>query len=233
MPIMLAHGGGQTKRAWRQVSATLAAHGFRPIALDLRGQPPMFGRPRSRLAGAATRLRATGCPALQREAHFGSQRMVRIARVHIGERLIAEEAAKPEAIAPPAGKDDEMPFTMEDDFSRDLRRAHKIGEPQRGKAVGSRFGDRDMRAGLRLPEGGCVGGEVFGVKGERPTPIVGRGRSAVPRAAGQAPHEPCDSRGDRRGSGGGTPARNRRDHMFRIAAEDRSQGGCEQRRYGP
>ncbi|WP_374397485.1 alpha/beta fold hydrolase [Sphingopyxis sp.] len=37
MPIMLAHGGGQTKRAWRQVSATLAAHGFRPIALDLRG----------------------------------------------------------------------------------------------------------------------------------------------------------------------------------------------------
>ena len=36
-PVMLAHGGGQTKRAWKKVTATLATHGFRAIALDLRG----------------------------------------------------------------------------------------------------------------------------------------------------------------------------------------------------
>ncbi len=37
MPVLLAHGGGQTKRAWKRVTAMLAAHGFRAIALDLRG----------------------------------------------------------------------------------------------------------------------------------------------------------------------------------------------------
>jgi pimeloyl-ACP methyl ester carboxylesterase len=35
--VLLAHGGGQTKRAWQQVTAMLAGHGFRAIALDLRG----------------------------------------------------------------------------------------------------------------------------------------------------------------------------------------------------
>ncbi|MCB2057690.1 MAG: alpha/beta hydrolase [Novosphingobium sp.] len=37
MPVMLAHGGGQTKRAWKRVTAMLSANGFRTIALDLRG----------------------------------------------------------------------------------------------------------------------------------------------------------------------------------------------------
>ena len=37
MPVLLAHGGGQTKRAWKRVTAMLAATGFRTIALDLRG----------------------------------------------------------------------------------------------------------------------------------------------------------------------------------------------------
>ena len=37
LPVMLAHGGGQTKRAWNRVTAMLAANGFRTIALDLRG----------------------------------------------------------------------------------------------------------------------------------------------------------------------------------------------------
>lgn len=37
MPVLLAHGGGQTKRAWKRVSVLLAAQGFRAIALDLRG----------------------------------------------------------------------------------------------------------------------------------------------------------------------------------------------------
>jgi pimeloyl-ACP methyl ester carboxylesterase len=37
VPVLLAHGGGQTKRAWKRVSTLLAAHGFRAVALDLRG----------------------------------------------------------------------------------------------------------------------------------------------------------------------------------------------------
>ena len=37
VPVLLAHGGGQTKRAWKRVSTLLAVHGFRAVALDLRG----------------------------------------------------------------------------------------------------------------------------------------------------------------------------------------------------
>ena len=37
MPVLLAHGGGQTRRAWRQVAAILSRQGFKAIALDLRG----------------------------------------------------------------------------------------------------------------------------------------------------------------------------------------------------
>lgn len=37
MPVLLTHGGGQTKRAWKRISARLAAQGWRAIALDLRG----------------------------------------------------------------------------------------------------------------------------------------------------------------------------------------------------
>ncbi|MEZ5901537.1 MAG: alpha/beta hydrolase [Hyphomicrobiaceae bacterium] len=36
-PVMLAHGGGQTRRSWFAVSQLLARHGFRSIAIDLRG----------------------------------------------------------------------------------------------------------------------------------------------------------------------------------------------------
>lgn len=37
MPVLLAHGGGQTRRAWKRVMCDLAQGGFRAIAVDLRG----------------------------------------------------------------------------------------------------------------------------------------------------------------------------------------------------
>ena len=37
LPVILAHGGGQTRRAWKKISTLLAGHGFRAIAIDLRG----------------------------------------------------------------------------------------------------------------------------------------------------------------------------------------------------
>jgi pimeloyl-ACP methyl ester carboxylesterase len=37
IPVLLAHGGGQTKRAWRKTSQHLATAGFHAIAVDLRG----------------------------------------------------------------------------------------------------------------------------------------------------------------------------------------------------
>lgn len=37
MPVVLAHGGGQTRRAWKKISTLLANRGFRAIAIDLRG----------------------------------------------------------------------------------------------------------------------------------------------------------------------------------------------------
>ncbi|QJQ33776.1 alpha/beta hydrolase [Sphingomonas lacunae] len=36
-PVLLAHGGGQTKRAWRKTAEVLAEAGYRAIAVDLRG----------------------------------------------------------------------------------------------------------------------------------------------------------------------------------------------------
>jgi pimeloyl-ACP methyl ester carboxylesterase len=36
-PVLLAHGGGQTRRAWRKTADMLAAQGFRVVAVDLRG----------------------------------------------------------------------------------------------------------------------------------------------------------------------------------------------------
>jgi pimeloyl-ACP methyl ester carboxylesterase len=36
-PVLLAHGGGQTRRAWKRVTGELTSAGFRVIALDLRG----------------------------------------------------------------------------------------------------------------------------------------------------------------------------------------------------
>lgn len=36
-PVLLVHGGGQTRRAWRRAAEAIAAHGYRAIALDLRG----------------------------------------------------------------------------------------------------------------------------------------------------------------------------------------------------
>lgn len=36
-PVILAHGGGQTRRAWKAVTKLLASHGFKTIAVDLRG----------------------------------------------------------------------------------------------------------------------------------------------------------------------------------------------------
>jgi pimeloyl-ACP methyl ester carboxylesterase len=37
MPVILAHGGGQTRRAWKEISTLLASHGFHAIAIDMRG----------------------------------------------------------------------------------------------------------------------------------------------------------------------------------------------------
>ena len=36
-PVLLVHGGGQTRRAWRRAAEVIAAEGYRAIALDLRG----------------------------------------------------------------------------------------------------------------------------------------------------------------------------------------------------
>jgi pimeloyl-ACP methyl ester carboxylesterase len=37
MPVLLAHGGGQTRRAWKRVTRDLASAGFRATAIDMRG----------------------------------------------------------------------------------------------------------------------------------------------------------------------------------------------------
>ena len=37
MPVLLAHGGGQTRRAWKRVTGDLARAGYRAIAIDMRG----------------------------------------------------------------------------------------------------------------------------------------------------------------------------------------------------
>lgn len=37
IPVLLVHGGGQTKRAWRKTGEVLAEAGFHAIAVDLRG----------------------------------------------------------------------------------------------------------------------------------------------------------------------------------------------------
>jgi non-heme chloroperoxidase len=36
-PVLLMHGGGQTRRAWGSAARTLAEHGWRAVSLDLRG----------------------------------------------------------------------------------------------------------------------------------------------------------------------------------------------------
>lgn len=37
IPVLLAHGAGQTRRAWQRVTRDLADAGFRAIAIDMRG----------------------------------------------------------------------------------------------------------------------------------------------------------------------------------------------------
>jgi pimeloyl-ACP methyl ester carboxylesterase len=36
-PVLLMHGGGQTRHAWGNTAQTLASHGWRAVSLDLRG----------------------------------------------------------------------------------------------------------------------------------------------------------------------------------------------------
>ena len=35
--VLLAHGGGQTRRTWRKTMQQLAEHGYRSVAIDMRG----------------------------------------------------------------------------------------------------------------------------------------------------------------------------------------------------
>jgi pimeloyl-ACP methyl ester carboxylesterase len=37
LPVMLLHGGGQTRHSWKQTGVDLAAAGFRSVAIDQRG----------------------------------------------------------------------------------------------------------------------------------------------------------------------------------------------------
>ena len=36
-PVLLMHGGGQTRHAWGNTAQVLAGHGWRAVSLDLRG----------------------------------------------------------------------------------------------------------------------------------------------------------------------------------------------------
>ena len=36
-PVVLMHGGGQTRGAWKKAATTLADAGYRVVSLDLRG----------------------------------------------------------------------------------------------------------------------------------------------------------------------------------------------------
>jgi non-heme chloroperoxidase len=36
-PVLLLHGGGQTRRSWKQTAAALAAHGYLVVSVDQRG----------------------------------------------------------------------------------------------------------------------------------------------------------------------------------------------------
>ena len=47
-PVLLAHGGGQSRLAWRETAVRLAAAGYRAVAIDL-------GPRRRRLRRAALR----------------------------------------------------------------------------------------------------------------------------------------------------------------------------------
>ena len=50
-----SHGGGQTRHAWKRVTADLANAGFRAIAIDMRGHGTANGLPRA-LTKRATSL---------------------------------------------------------------------------------------------------------------------------------------------------------------------------------
>src|ERR1700704_3238577 len=36
-PVLLMHGGGQTRHAWGKTAQVIAGHGWRAVSLDLRG----------------------------------------------------------------------------------------------------------------------------------------------------------------------------------------------------
>src|SRR3546814_14315892 len=39
-PVLLAHGGGQTRRTWRKTMQQLAPHGYRSLAIDMHVHGP-------------------------------------------------------------------------------------------------------------------------------------------------------------------------------------------------
>ena len=49
-PVILLHGGGQTRGAWGNTSSAMARHGFRVTALDLRGHGESGWSPDGRYA---------------------------------------------------------------------------------------------------------------------------------------------------------------------------------------
>jgi len=60
MPVILAHGGGQTRRAWKKISTLLAGRGFHAIAIDLRGHGDPTTAP---LVSFALSTGVLACPA--------------------------------------------------------------------------------------------------------------------------------------------------------------------------
>ena len=39
-PVLMLHGGGQTRHAWGNTAQVLAEHGWRAVSMDQRGQCP-------------------------------------------------------------------------------------------------------------------------------------------------------------------------------------------------
>src|SRR3546814_17870155 len=71
-PVLLAHGGGQTRRTWRKTMQQLAQHGYRSLAIDLRGHgesdwPPLVNTALA-VSARASQVYSTGWTHRERES---------------------------------------------------------------------------------------------------------------------------------------------------------------------